>query len=187
MEVAASRSCVLRHLRSSRHQRQRKSSAGGVRARCQLRSHQKSDWRVVQVAPDGNCFFRALAQSSHFNKRHTVLDRQAEAEAASLLRARIVQELEAQRPFFEPFMTVSWQQYIKAMATSGTWGGEPELAAAPAALRAPVHVYRSEALARGVADACIVYGEDWTGQAPPVSVLFYGAHYDALVPAEAPT
>ena len=58
--------------------------------------------------------------------------------------------------------------------------GEPELAVAPAAMQAPVHVYQPGG--RGQPPRLLTeYGTEQPG--PPVRVLFYGAHYDALVVA----
>ena len=56
--------------------------------------------------------------------------------------------------------------------------GEPELAVAPVALQAPVHVYVPKARAF---ELLTKYGDEFEEAAPPVRVLFYGKHYDALV------
>jgi hypothetical protein len=55
--------------------------------------------------------------------------------------------------------------------------GEPELAVAPHVLKAPVHVYTPGRPFKRLT----AYGDTYGESAPPVCVLFYGQHYDALV------
>lgn len=55
--------------------------------------------------------------------------------------------------------------------------GEPELAVSPAAVQAPVHVYQPAG--RQGPQLLSKYGADRSEK--PVRVLFYGAHYDALI------
>jgi ribosomal protein S4 len=58
--------------------------------------------------------------------------------------------------------------------------GEPELAVAPAAVHAPVHVYKPGTRWRDP-ELLTKYGED--REEAPVLLVFYGQHYDALVDA----
>lgn len=67
--------------------------------------------------------------------------------------------------------------------------GEPELAVAPAVVRAPVQVFRP-GHSETTHELLAMYGAEEGNQAPgnrsgvePVRVLFYGQHYDALVVA----
>jgi hypothetical protein len=87
------------------------------------------------------------------------------------------------------------------MMVEGTWGGEIELAAAPAVVRRPVCVYRREgggdpdaggplSLARWVGGGGRLvkvseYGVDDHEGVPPVCLLYEGrVHYDLLVVKE---
>eukprot|EP01025_Chloroclados_australasicus_P055971 TRINITY_DN6874_c0_g1_i2.p3 TRINITY_DN6874_c0_g1~~TRINITY_DN6874_c0_g1_i2.p3 ORF type:complete len:105 (+),score=15.27 TRINITY_DN6874_c0_g1_i2:442-756(+) len=94
------------------------------------------------------------------------------------MRRSVVAAMQDQRDFLEFFVTEPWDRYITRMSRSGVWGGEPELAAAPAAVQASIHVYAPKS---GSIELLTVYGEDFQDKSAPVRVLFYGAHYDALI------
>lgn len=54
-----------------------------------------------------------------------VLTSPEESVAAEILRREIVAEMQRQRDFLSLFVTSDWDQYVRNMARSGTWGGAP--------------------------------------------------------------
>lgn len=141
---------------------------------------------LIRIPGDGSCLFRALAQGNHaLGNGGALLDRTGLLTAGFDLRRSICAVLTARRSSIEPFLDCPFPAYIESMSLEGTWGGEPELAAAPAALRRPVCVY--EATARGPLGGVAAlrkvsaYGVDRFPDTPPVCVLFSGAHYDLLL------
>ena len=69
------------------------------------------------------------------------------------------------------------------MEVDGTWGGEPELAAAPYVLRHPVEVYQAQPSSAAFMQLKLLstYGQEYDDSS--IRVLFSGAHYDVLTEA----
>jgi hypothetical protein len=137
-------------------------------------------------AGDGSCLFRALAQGDHaLSHGGALLPKAGLLTAGFEVRRRVCAALVRARADIEPFLDCPFPAYIESMSLEGTWGGEPELAAAPAALQRPVCVY--EATARGPLGGVAAlrkvsaYGVDAFPSTPPVCLLFNGAHYDLLL------
>eukprot|EP00892_Ulva_mutabilis_P000982 jgi/Ulvmu1/10885/UM007_0061.1 len=137
-------------------------------------------FKVLSITGDGNCMFRALSQGRSFNQEGRLLSPEEEGLAAAGLRKDVVAEMQRQKDFLSLFVTTDWDTYVQNMSRSGTWGGEPELSAAPGVLRAPVHVYQASLPGRPP-KLVTEYGSDEHAKAAPVLVLFYGQHYDALL------
>ena len=141
---------------------------------------------LIRIPGDGSCLFRALAQGNHaLSNGGALLDKAGLLAAGFDLRRSICVVLTARRAAIEPFLDCPFQAYIDAMSLEGTWGGEPELSAAPVALKRPVCVYQATARGPlgGVAALKKVsaYGVDRFPTTPPVCVLFSGNHYDLLL------
>jgi OTU domain-containing protein 6 len=141
---------------------------------------------LVRVPGDGSCLFRALAQGDHaLANGGALLSKTGLLAAGFDVRRRVCAALTARRAETEPFIDCPFPAYVDAMSMEGTWGGEPELAAAPDALRRPVCVY--EATARGPLGGpaslrkVSAYGVQAYPATPPVCLLFSGAHYDLLL------
>ena len=73
---------------------------------------------VVEVEPDGNCLFRAIAHQFY-------LDSEKHAE----LRAACVQHMAKNRERFEVFCTTNFDHHLRRMAMDGTWAAELEVRA----------------------------------------------------------
>ena len=102
-------------------------------------------------------------------------------------------------------METPFHAYLDAMATEGTWGGEPELSVAPEALGRPVCVYsrardvslsNGKSIEKGGGDfglSNLFFGDDIVkvseygvdgfaeGDVAPICLLFGGLHYDLLL------
>eukprot|EP01026_Neomeris_dumetosa_P012098 TRINITY_DN14254_c0_g1_i3.p4 TRINITY_DN14254_c0_g1~~TRINITY_DN14254_c0_g1_i3.p4 ORF type:complete len:129 (-),score=11.33 TRINITY_DN14254_c0_g1_i3:369-755(-) len=124
--------------------------------------------------------FRALVQGEYFIQHGEFMEEFQETIRARDLRSRIVLELKSNRDFIEPFLVEQpFEQYLRLMQQDHTWGGEPELAMAPACLKRPIVVYQKTS--GNQAKFFMKYGEEQFGSTDPILVLFQGMHYDALV------
>ncbi|CAE7699770.1 OTU4 [Symbiodinium pilosum] len=137
-------------------------------------------WRLVQVRPDGNCLFRAVAQGEAFAKQIPDLPEEEESRRCRELRALAVAELINRREDLGFIVEGDFDKYVARMSRSGTWGGEPELfMLAKFVLQMPLEVYITDGHNR--VQHFLTYSEDLPGE--PVRVLFHGyGHYEALVP-----
>jgi OTU-like cysteine protease/SEC-C motif len=90
--------------------------------------------RVHEVAADGSCFFRSLADQL---KGRSGDHRQ--------LRKSIVHHIEANRDLYEPFIEDDepFDKYLKNMAQEGTWAGNLELQAASIQLKVNLRIYQA--------------------------------------------
>ncbi|XP_073274317.1 OVARIAN TUMOR DOMAIN-containing deubiquitinating enzyme 7-like isoform X2 [Primulina huaijiensis] len=77
--------------------------------------------KIVQVTPDGNCFFRALADQLEGNE-----------DKHEKYRNMVVRFIKNNREMFEPFVEdeVSFDEYRRSMGQEGNWSGHVELQAA---------------------------------------------------------
>jgi hypothetical protein len=73
---------------------------------------------IVEVAPDGNCLFRAVAHQLYCSE-----DRHEE------LRRKCVIHMKEHRERFEVFCTSDFDSHCQRMALDGTWAGELEIRA----------------------------------------------------------
>ena len=114
---------------------------------------------VVSCPGDGSCLFWAIGY-------HV-------GEEAHTVRGRIVNELDLNRSTYESFVTGSYSKYVRQMSMPGTWGDEPELAAA-------AHVYRRRVEVYDMNHRIIsTYGEKYSFN--PIRVRYNGSsHYDTL-------
>jgi hypothetical protein len=94
-------------------------------------------------------------------------------ENAHTVRGKIVNELDLNRSKYESFVTGSYNKYVREMSMPGTWGDEPELAAA-------AHVYRRRVEVYDMNKKIIsTYGTSFIGN--PIRVRYNGSsHYDTL-------
>ncbi|KAH7624023.1 hypothetical protein Ndes2526B_g01276 [Nannochloris sp. 'desiccata'] len=90
--------------------------------------------RVHEVAADGSCFFRSLADQLEGRSGHHCY-----------LRKTIVQHIKTNKDIFEPFIEDDepFDEYIERMADEGTWAGNLELQAASIQLKANLKIYQA--------------------------------------------
>jgi OTU domain-containing protein 3 len=75
---------------------------------------------IKDVAGDGNCLFRAIADQMEGNpNKHPTY------------RKRICEFIDANRDDYEPFLEDDelWEEYMPRMKANGTWGGQMEIQA----------------------------------------------------------
>jgi hypothetical protein len=153
---------------------------------------------VLSIPGDGSCLFRALAQGAAVLDSGKPLPRSELRAAGFAVRRGICAHIATHAPDFTPFIDAPLRAYLAGMMLEGTWGGEVELAAAPAVVRRPVCVYQREPRSKagsglGLAAAIEAlaggggvkkiseYGVgDHPGTAP-VCLLFGNMHYETLV------
>eukprot|EP01024_Parvocaulis_polyphysoides_P062343 TRINITY_DN7097_c0_g2_i1.p2 TRINITY_DN7097_c0_g2~~TRINITY_DN7097_c0_g2_i1.p2 ORF type:complete len:206 (+),score=8.68 TRINITY_DN7097_c0_g2_i1:26-619(+) len=142
--------------------------------------NQQINLQIRNISGDGGCMFRALIQGRNYNQHGRFLNDVEETIQAQELRLKIVDQLQLNREFVEPFIIeASFDKYIESMKQRSTWGGEPELSMAPACLLCPVVVYQR--LNANSAQLFTMYGMEEFQSQQPVLVLFQGMHYDTLI------
>jgi hypothetical protein len=131
-----------------------------------------------EVQRDGNCLFHAATVAASAEGFYNMVGEE-EARHAGQLRADAVDFMrrdEGQK--FSAFLTGDFEQYLRDMRQSGTWGGEPELRAIAGVKRRPVHVYVERA---GAFVLVTEYGDGEAACGDAIRVLFDSKHYDALL------
>ncbi|GKU98922.1 hypothetical protein SLEP1_g11857 [Rubroshorea leprosula] len=90
--------------------------------------------KIIQVTPDGNCFFRALADQLEGNE-----------DEHGKYRSMVVQYIVKNREKFEPFIEddVPFDKYCQSMAEDGTWAGQMELQAASLVTQSNICIHRN--------------------------------------------
>ncbi|KZV27623.1 OTU domain-containing protein 3 [Dorcoceras hygrometricum] len=89
--------------------------------------------KIVQVTPDGNCFFRALADQL-----------EGDEDKHEKYRNMVVRFMKNNREMFEPFVEdeVPFDEYCRSMGQEGNWAGHVELQAASLATRSNICIHR---------------------------------------------
>ncbi|KAL4442105.1 hypothetical protein ABPG77_011366 [Micractinium sp. CCAP 211/92] len=159
--------------------------------------------RVIRVAGDGRCMFRALAQGLARNQGR-FLGQAAEEQEADQLRLAVAEALcrtAARRNEFASAVYAveaedKMQNYCRRIMAPTFWGGEPELLVLSQMLRVPILVYipAKEAGSRGGGSGYVViqrYGEQYERKGGSsskkkrpraVRLLYSGSnHYDLLL------
>ncbi|RLN36552.1 hypothetical protein BBJ28_00022070 [Nothophytophthora sp. Chile5] len=84
------------------------------------RHYSRLGWEVARIRKDGNCLFRALSDQLYGHERRHLE-----------LRRRLVDFIDLERAFFEPFVAGEGAiEYCARLREAGAWGGHPELVAA---------------------------------------------------------
>mmetsp|Transcript_19459 Transcript_19459/g.31858 ORF Transcript_19459/g.31858 Transcript_19459/m.31858 type:complete len:345 (+) Transcript_19459:53-1087(+) len=138
---------------------------------------------IREVAPDGNCLYRAIADQL------LVLGRSIATSEPHLVLRRLAADFMLAHPDdFVPFLDleeespVSLDEYCKKMAGTAAWGGQLEIQALARALKTPVTVYSATA-------PPVTMGTEFHADADqPVLISFHkhayglGEHYNSIVP-----
>ena len=118
--------------------------------------------RIRDVAADGNCLYRAVAEQCA-NAKDFMAVRTICADA-------LLENEEEYAPFAESHDHGSYDNYVERVRSSADWGGHLELRALATALKRPVVVYSADA-------APLRMGEEEDGED---ILLSYHRHYYAL-------
>jgi len=134
--------------------------------------------RKREVQRDGNCLFHAATVATSPEWFYNIAGEE-ELKNAQQLRADAVEFMRRDEDKkFSAFLTGDFEQYLRDMQLSGTWGGEPELRAIAGVKQRPVHVY----VQREGAFVCVCeYGDGVAASGDAIRVLFDSKHYDALL------
>ncbi len=102
-----------------------------IELRRRLAALNADGWQAVDVAGDGNCFFRALAKQVY-------LDEQEHGRA----RQETIQYMRDRREDFEQYVPEDFDSYVNRMSREGTYiEGEVEINAAADAFNVRITVY----------------------------------------------
>lgn len=157
----------------------------------QIYSSVPKQYTVLRIRGDGNCLFRALAQSHHSlvwkkTKKGSFNPLSCEEETlrSENLRQEICDMMSSQEDFIKPFLPErDVESYTHMMRKSSTWGGEPELAMASLVLHSSVVVYASEGSNLAKIAEYDLFSEKKS--ADEIAVLYSGGiHYDSLIRLE---
>lgn len=127
--------------------------------------------RIVDMRPDGNCLFRALA--------YAVWN---DAERHTILRATVMQYLVQERDYFSQFVAEDFVRYVRRKSRDGTHGNHLELQAAAELFTRAIEVYSYSATPATIIDA---WGTPADPEAAPepIRLSFHrGSHYNAVQP-----
>ena len=134
--------------------------------------------RRREVQRDGNCLFHAATVAASAEGFYNMAGEE-EMRHAQQLRADVVEFMRRDEDKrFSAFMTGDFEEYLREMLRSGTWGGEPELRAIAGVRQRPVHVYVER---EGAFVLVTEYGDGPAACGDAIRVLFESRHYDALL------
>lgn len=126
--------------------------------------------RIVDMRPDGNCLFRALA--------HVVWN---DAERHTVMRARIMQKLLRDRDYFSQFVAEDFARYVRRKSRDGVHGNHLELQAAAELFGRHIEVYSYSAAPTAVIE-CMWSNTHMHSYSTPIRLSFHrGCHYNAVV------
>ncbi|KAJ3426757.1 otu domain-containing protein [Anaeramoeba flamelloides] len=89
--------------------------------------------KIREVKPDGNCLFRSVADQMH-----------GDPNLHSRIRSEVTNFMTKSRMFFEPFIEIDFNTYIKKMIQDRTWGGHVELQAISACYCVNIVVHQAD-------------------------------------------
>ena len=146
------------------------------------RSLEKRGLGLVRVAGDGNCLFRSVSHQVYGDDSHH-----------AVVRSACLDYMEAERTYFEPYVSVGWEQYVAEKRELGSWGDEPELQALCELYNRSAQVWSYDAdkhaatviRAFGSNQALLNHAEDQPPRTggPPMRLSYYGGgHYDSIIP-----
>jgi OTU-like cysteine protease len=122
----------------------------------------KCSYSIIDMAPDGNCLFRAISHQVY-----------GDQDWHHIVRARCVEYLRNQLAFYEQWMADDPETYLSNMDKDAVWGGHIEIQAMSELYGRPVYIYAYSSEPR-------VVGVQPNG-AVPIRVSYHGQHYNAVL------
>ena len=124
--------------------------------------------KIVPVAADGNCFFRAIADQL-----------EGDEEQHAKYREMVVQYIIDHRENFEPFVEddENFDEYCSRMKESGTWAGHMEIQATSMATRTNICIHRLKS-------SCLNIHNFNTRNSRTLELSYHGQHYKSVIPSD---
>jgi len=161
----------------------------------------RDKYDIVATQGDGNCLFRAVAQSrdgrdkqgAHLQLRQTAVEHMSKCPDDYT-----EDNLKKECPSFsgrEKYLKEMKQDASKAVGDArARWGGYEELRALSAVLKRPIHVYQRVPLSKGrplAGDYLLINGDKGytpPAEAEPIRISYNGEnHYSSILPKEGQT
>jgi hypothetical protein len=152
----------------------------------------RHDFRIVKIAPDGKCMFRALASGMSFNAGYYIVGSEEEEADADALRMAVADALcrsaERRGQFKEAMFELETEDtlggYCQRLQQPTFWGGNVEMQVLSKMLKVPITVYNSvtEQGGRGGGFTALGrYGDEYSEDRDEVALLHTGGnHFDLL-------
>ena len=135
-----------------------------------------SNMRIVEVAGDGNCLYRAVVHQFNSNKDEDYLH----FDHKDIRRMVCEYELENRamfEEFIDPLEYKNFDERLSEQKEENTWANEPELRAIELAFGRRITVYN--ALSGTVTDRPSVSAA--ASEAPPILIHYNGIHYNSVI------
>ncbi|EEY62308.1 uncharacterized protein PITG_14251 [Phytophthora infestans T30-4] len=138
------------------------------------RQYLRLGWEVALIRKDGNCLFRALSDQLYGHERRHLE-----------LRRRLVDFIDLERAFFEPFVAGEGVvKYCARLREAGAWGGHPELVAASRLLGVTIIVHTGPV--KRLRIDTDKYARTKEGKGKTINLLLKHDHYSSLRKREKP-
>ncbi|KAK1942204.1 OTU domain-containing protein 3 [Phytophthora citrophthora] len=138
------------------------------------RQYLRLGWEVAPIRKDGNCLFRALSDQLYGHERRHLE-----------LRRRLVDFIDLERAFFEPFVAGEGVlEYCARLREAGAWGGHPELVAASRLLGITIIVHTGPV--KRLRIDTDKYARTKEGKGKTINLLLKHDHYCSLRKREKP-
>ncbi|GMF09410.1 unnamed protein product [Phytophthora lilii] len=132
------------------------------------RQYLRLGWEVAPIRKDGNCLFRALSDQLYGHERRHLE-----------LRRRLVDFIDLERAFFEPFVAGEGVvEYCARLREAGAWGGHPELVAASRLLGVNIVVHTGPV--KRLRIDTDKYARTKEGKGKTINLLLKHDHYSSL-------
>ncbi|GMF14800.1 unnamed protein product [Phytophthora fragariaefolia] len=132
------------------------------------RQYLRLGWEVAPIRKDGNCLFRALSDQLYGHERRHLE-----------LRRRLVDFIDLERAFFEPFVAGEGVvEYCARLREAGAWGGHPELVAASRLLGVNIIVHTGPV--KRLRIDTDKYAQIKEGKGKTIHLLLKHDHYSSL-------
>lgn len=127
--------------------------------------------KIVPMAKDGNCMFRAVAHQLYGN-----------AEKYDLIRKNCIDYMEKERDHFSQFVTEDFTEYLKRKRLDTVYGNHLELQAIAELFNRPILIYVNDE------EPLNLFQEEYKTDNPPMRLSYhYGNHYNSVYDPFHPT
>lgn len=150
---------------------------------------------MVEISPDGNCLFAAIADQLNLLAKVEPTKGRVPTLTYKDVRTAAATTMRSDPDSFKPFISDAdeklagvgadaegdpYEAYCDAVQHTAIWGGQPEILALSTAYKTPITVIQQDSSSR------LAFGEGFEG--PPVFIAYYraayglGEHYNSLRP-----